>query len=76
MVAGDGDHAAHVLYPSGDAQQFEYENVIFDYAGGTVGCLAFSDLDNDNWQEVWVPNYDKGTVEVYKLSALAAEFLQ
>jgi len=58
LVAGDGDHAAHVLYPTGDASSFEYQNEIFDYAGGTVGALAMSDLDNDGWQEVWVPNYD------------------
>jgi len=49
FVAGDGDHAAHVLYPTGDSSAFEYEDEIFDYAGGTVGCLAFSDLDEDGW---------------------------
>ena len=78
FVAGDGDHAAHALYPTGDSSQFEYENTIFDDAKGTVGCLAFSDLDEDGWQEIWVPNYDKGTIELFKLSAKAeeAEFLQ
>ena len=50
FVAGDGDHAAHVLYPSGDDQyQFKYEDTVFDNAKGTVGCLAFSDLDEDGW---------------------------
>ena len=78
MVAGDGDHSAHTLYPSGDASTFDYEDSIFDDAKGTVGCLAFSDLDNDGWQEVWVPNYDKGTIELYKMgdAATPAEFLQ
>ena len=27
-----------------------------------------TDLDQDGWQEVWVPNYDKGTIELYKMS--------
>ena len=65
-----------MLYPTGDASAFEYENEIFDKAGGTVGCLAFSDLDEDGWTEIWVPNYDKSKIELYKLSAKAAEFLQ
>ena len=60
--AGDGDHSAHALYPTGDASQFEYENTIFDDAKGTVGCLAFSDLDGDGWTEIWMPNYDKGYI--------------
>ena len=80
FVAGDGDHAAHALYPTGDSSQFEYENTIFDNAKGTVGCLAFSDLDDDGWQEIWMPNYDKGNITLWKLSAKApeteAEFLQ
>jgi len=72
FVAGDGDHAAHVLYPTGDKDVFEYDNTIFDDADGTVGCLAFSDLDEDGWQEVWVPNYDKSTIELYKISAASS----
>jgi len=78
FVAGDGDHSAHVLYPTGDDKDlFEYENTVFDKAGGTVGCLAFSDLDEDGWQEVWVPNYDKSKIELYKMSSASpAQFLQ
>lgn len=68
LVAGDGDHSAHCLYPSGDAEFFEYTDTIFDNAKGTVGALAMSDLDNDNWQEVWMPNYDKGYIELFKMS--------
>jgi len=49
MVAGDGDHSAHCLYPTGDSAAFEYENTIFEDAKGTVGALAFSDLDGDGW---------------------------
>jgi len=49
MVAGDGDHSAHCLYPTGDSSEFEYTNTIFADAKGTVGALAFSDLDGDGW---------------------------
>ena len=49
FIAGDGDHAAHALYPSGDPSAFEYANTVFKDAGGTVGALAFSDLDEDGW---------------------------
>ena len=69
MVAGDGDHAAHCLYPSGDSEVFEYTNTIFDNAKGTVGALTFSDLDEDGWTEVWMPNYDKSYVELWRVSA-------
>jgi len=68
MVAGDGDHSAHCLYPSGEANEFEYTDTIFDKAGGTVGALAFSDLDGDGWQEIWLPNYDNSYVELWKIT--------
>ena len=35
---------------------------------GTIGCMVFTDYDNDSWTEVWVPNYDKGTIDLFKLS--------
>ena len=49
FVAGDGDHKAHALYPSGVTEDFEYTNTVFSDAKGTVGALAFSDLDEDGW---------------------------
>ena len=49
FVAGDGDHSAHALYPTGDKDVFEYTDTVFSDAKGTVGALAFSDLDEDNW---------------------------
>lgn len=74
FVAGDGDYDAHILYPEGDnATDFGYTDVIMCEANGTVGALAFSDLDNDGWTEVWMPNYDKGYVELYKISASTGE---
>ena len=68
LVAGDGDHKAHALYPSGDSSVFEYTDTVFSDAKGTVGAMTFSDLDEDGWQEVWVANYDKGYVELFELS--------
>jgi len=77
FVAGDGDHSAHALYPTGDAAEFDYEVTTFVEGGGTIGCLAFSDLDEDGWTEVWMPNYNKSYIELFKISpAQAAEFLQ
>ena len=69
LVAGDGDHAAHILYPSGDdATNFEYDNEVFKNAGGTVGALAMSDLDQNGWTEVWMPNYDNGYIMLFEIS--------
>ena len=73
MVAGDGDHSAHCMTPTGEASEFEYEDMIFADAKGTVGALAFSDLDGDGWQEVWMPNYDKSYVELFTLAPAQSE---
>ena len=62
------------MYPTGE--DFGYENTIFKQTKGTVGCMAFSDLDEDGWQEVWLPVYDDSTISLYKLSTPTAEFLQ
>lgn len=79
LVAGDGDHDAHILAPTGDASSFEYEDYIAVEAGGTVGALATADLDGDGWLEMYMPNYDKGYIQVFKLAAAASQadlFLQ
>lgn len=34
---------------------------------GTVGALTWADLDNDGWNEVWVPDYDHDKIEVFRL---------
>lgn len=68
MVAGDGDHKAHCFSPTGEASEFEYTDSVFDDAGGTIAAMAFSDLDEDDWQEMWVPNYDKSFIELWRIS--------
>jgi len=68
FVAGDGDQSAHDLYPSGDNPlDFGYTDALIENAKGTVGALAFSDLDEDGWIEIWMPNYDGSTVEVFRI---------
>ena len=75
-VAGDGDHKAHLMQPTGDRSQFEYTDYVLSNAGGTVGALTWADLDEDGWLELYVPNYDKGHIEIFKLSAAPETFLQ
>ena len=45
--------------------------------GGAVGTIATYDIDGDGWLEMFVPNYEAGYVEVFKLSAptTTTEFL-
>ena len=78
LVAGDDDDSAFLLTPTGDASKFEYEKDLITNVGGVVGALATYDVDGDGWLEMFVPNYNDGYVEVFKMSAPAAptEFLQ
>ena len=77
LIAGDGTFSAHLLTPTGDASKFEYQKDLIVDAKGTIGCLDTADLDGDGWLEMYMPNYDKGYVEVYKISAASSsEFLQ
>jgi len=71
FVAGDGDQSAHDLYPTD--VDFGYEEALIENAKGTVGALAFSDLDQDGWLELWMPNYDKSTMELFRLHSGVGE---
>lgn len=72
MIAGDGDHSVSIAYPTGDASKFEYTRTVLKDEGGTVGALTFSDLDKNNWQEMWVPNYDNSYIEVFVFNGFTA----
>lgn len=75
LVAGDGDHTAHLLTPQ-DMNTWTWERDVLKKMGGTVGALTWADLDNDGWNEVWVPNYDDSKVEVFRFHAKEEQFLQ
>jgi len=65
VIAGDGDYTAHILTHNGTLS-FEMDTIKDE--GGTIGALTWSDLDGDNWNELWVPNYDKSYIELFKFS--------
>jgi len=74
LVAGDGDHTASIMTPTG---KLTYDIDPIKDMGGTVGALAWGDLNNDGWNELFIPNYDKSYVEVYTFSAKTPQvFLQ
>ena len=75
MVAGDGDHTAHILTPI-DPATFAYDLDTIKEENGTVGALSWGDLDGDGWNELFVPDYDSSLVEVFAFSALNQEFLK
>jgi len=70
LVAGDGDHSAWLMTPT-DTKNFGWDRDLIKNMKGTVGALTWDDLDNDGWNEVWVPNYDDSKMEVFKFSAAA-----
>jgi len=66
------------MTPDADGETL-YSDYFTKNEKGTVGALAYADLDNDGWLEVFVPNYDKSYIEVFKFSELTAssnEFTQ
>lgn len=75
LVAGDGDHTAWLMTPT-DTKNWEWERDAIHQTRGTVGSLTWADLDNDGWNEVWVPDYDHSYMEVFRFHALdQQEFL-
>lgn len=67
LVAGDGDHTAHLLTPT-NAANFVYERDTIKEEKGTVGALAWGDLNGDGWNELFVPDYDSSLIEVFAFS--------
>ncbi len=52
-----------------DPATFTYETDTIKEEKGTVGALAWADLDHDGWNELYVPDYDSSLVEVFAFSA-------
>jgi len=67
VVAGDGDHTAWLMTPTDS--HFTYARDTIKEEKGTVGALCFADIDGDDWQELFVPDYDSSKIEVFKFSA-------
>lgn len=71
LVAGDGDHTAWIMTPTDN--NFTYVRDTLKEENGTVGALCFADLDGDDWQELFVPDYDDGKIEVFTFSPKTAQ---
>jgi len=69
VVAGDGDHTAHIMTPT-DRNNWQWDLDTIKEEKGTVGALTWDDLDKDGWNELWVPDYDNSKMEVFKFFAL------
>jgi len=55
LVAGSGNYKASLLIPTGDdPSKFEYEKKEIVDAGGVVGDIVTSDLDENGWLEMWI----------------------
>jgi hypothetical protein len=77
LIAGDGDHSAHLLRPTGDPEEIYQKELIKNFEG-TVGAITTSDVNENGWLEFYVANYDKNYVEVFEFydADAQAEFLQ
>ena len=67
LVSGDDDGRAYILEPlSSDPTNWNYKkNTIFDAGSGTVGQMAFADVDGDGYNDIFIPSYNQATVHVY-----------
>ena len=51
---------------SSDPTNWNYKkNTIFDAGSGTVGQMAFADVDGDGYNDIFIPSYNQATVHVY-----------
>ena len=67
LVSGDDDGRAYFLEPrSNNTQDWTYtKNVFHDAGSGTVGQIAFADVDGDDFIDLFVPNYNLNDISVY-----------
>lgn len=72
VVAGDGDHTAHLLSPT-DAANFTYVRDTIKEEKGTVGALTWGDLDGNGWNELYVADYDSSLIEVFVFMGKVSE---
>ncbi|ESP03661.1 hypothetical protein LOTGIDRAFT_171192 [Lottia gigantea] len=67
LLSGDDDGRAYLLSStSTDPNNWSYNTTVFaDLGSGTVGQLAFHDVDGDGDYEIFVPAYSAGKMNVY-----------
>lgn len=67
IVSGDDDGQAHILRPSSDAHSdWSYQSSTFlDVSTSTVGGIAVGDVNDDGYNEVFVPSFSEGVVYVF-----------
>ncbi|XP_059179524.1 uncharacterized protein LOC131958472 [Physella acuta] len=70
LVAGDDAAVVSLLTPAApsDPNNWNYaRNDFLTTGSSTVGGLSFADVDGDGRVELFVPSYDEGKVDVYRL---------
>lgn len=68
LLDGHGNQKMYLLTPIGNASDFEYQMDTITDAGAVVPYVVLADLDGDGNQEMFMANYEKGCVEVFKTS--------
>ncbi len=59
----DGSQEGYYYKPK--ENDFQYEEFIIENVKGTVGSIAYGDVDNDGFTEVFLPNYNSNDVHVF-----------
>ncbi|XP_060080764.1 uncharacterized protein LOC132560132 [Ylistrum balloti] len=67
LLSGDDDSRAYLFSPvNTSSSDWSYRMDIFlDMHSGTIGGIAYSDVDNDGFPELFVPAYSSNSVYVY-----------
>ncbi|XP_033729068.1 uncharacterized protein LOC117318160 isoform X1 [Pecten maximus] len=69
LVSGDDDSRAYLFSPvRTSASDWSYRmNIFLDKHSGTIGGIAYTDVDDDGYPELFVPAYSDNLVYVYTL---------
>lgn len=67
LVSGDDDGRAYFLEPnSNSTKDWSYtKNVFHDAGSGTVGQIAYADVDGDDFVDLFVPNFNLNDISIY-----------